>query len=205
MNEPFDEPPLFYQGADEYTGEKLGLVSDEVLEIKRVLLKRYPTLNLDSLHHVSHWMLTSYGDDIGDKTSIYTMLRTNKGYRGLTHPMKEVEIDGETKYVPNFERYFTEDIPMGLVVTRGVAELAGVPTPHMDDVILWCQKMIGKEYIVDGKLTGKDLHSTRSPQHYGFTDLDKFMEVNHYLDAAAGKRDEEYGSPAAQEVPASAQ
>ena len=207
VNEPFDEPPLFYQGADEYTGEKLGLVSDEVLEIKRVLLKRYPALNLDSLHHVSHWMLTSYGDDIGDKTSIYTMLRTNKGYRGLTHPMKEVEIGGETKYVPNFEyRYFTEDIPMGLVVTRGVAELAGVPTPHMDDVILWCQKMIGKEYIVDGKLTGKDLHSTRSPQHYGFTDLDKFMEVNRYLDAAAaGKREEEYGSPAAQEVPASAQ
>lgn len=23
---------------------------------------------------------------------------------------------------------------MGLVVTRGIAELAGVPTPHMDDV-----------------------------------------------------------------------
>ena len=93
---------------------------------------------------------------------------------------------------------------MGLVVTRGIAELAGVPTPHMDDVILWCQKMLGKEYIVDGKLTGKDLHSTRAPQHYGFTDLDTFMEVNHYLDAAAAG-EEEAGSPAAQEVPVSAQ
>ena len=205
VTEPFDEPPLFYQGADEYTGEKLGLVSDEVLEIKRVLLKRYPTLNLDSLHHVSHWMLTSYGDDIGDKTSIYTMLRTNKGYRGLTHPMTEVEIDGAKKYVPNFKyRYFTEDIPMGLVVTRGIAELAGVPTPHMDDVILWCQKMIGKEYIVDGKLTGKDLHSTRAPQHYGFTDLDNFMEVNHYLDAANAGEEEDGSPTAAQEVPISA-
>uniref|UniRef100_A0A7S0ASB5 Opine dehydrogenase domain-containing protein n=1 Tax=Minutocellus polymorphus TaxID=265543 RepID=A0A7S0ASB5_9STRA len=206
VNEPFDEPPLFYQGADEYTGEKLGLVSDEVLEVKRVLLKRYPTLNLDSLHHVSHWMLTSYGDDIGDKTSIYTMLRTNKGYRGLTHPMREVEIDGQKKYTPNFKyRYFTEDIPMGLVVTRGIAELAGVPTPHMDDVIVWCSQMIGKQYLVEGKLTGKDLHSTRAPQHYGYTDLDKFMEANHYLDAATGVEDEGPAVDGAQELPVSAQ
>mmetsp|Transcript_20067 Transcript_20067/g.43255 ORF Transcript_20067/g.43255 Transcript_20067/m.43255 type:complete len:405 (+) Transcript_20067:105-1319(+) len=182
--EPFDEPPLFYYGADEYTGDKLAKVSDEVLELKRVLLEKYPTLDLDSLHHVSEWMTRSYGDDIGDTTSIYTMLRTNKGYRGLTHPMREVEIEGEKKYVPNFKyRYFTEDIPMGLVVTRGVAELAGVPTPHMDDVILWCQDMIGKEYLgVDGKLNGKDLNSTRAPQRYGFTDLDTFMKTNNYLD-----------------------
>lgn len=183
ITQPFDEPPLFYYGADEYTGEKLAKVSDEVMELKRVLLERYPTLTLDALHHVSEWMIRSYGDDIGDKTNIYTMLRTNKGYRGLTHPMREVEVDGKTKYLPNFKyRYFTEDIPMGLVVTRGIAELAGVPTPHMDDVIMWCQEMLGKEYLVDGKLCGKDVHSTRAPQHYGFTDLDTFMNVNHYLD-----------------------
>jgi hypothetical protein len=183
ITEPFDEPPLFYYGADEYTGDKLSKVSDEVMELKRVLLARYPNLHLDALHHVRELMERSYGDDIGDKTNIYTMLRTNKGYRGLTHPMREVHVDGKTKYLPNFKyRYFTEDIPMGLVVTRGIAELAGVPTPHMDDVILWCQEMLGKEYIVDGKLTGKDIHSTRAPQHYGYTNLDTFMEVNHYLD-----------------------
>ena len=71
---------------------------------------------------------------------------------------------------------------MGLVVTRGIAELAGVSTPHMDEVIMWCQKMIGKEYLVNGKLAGADLHSTRAPQHYGYTNLDTFMAVNHYLD-----------------------
>ena len=188
VTKPMDEPPLFYYGADEYTGDKLAKVSDEVLEMKRVLLEKYPSLCLDGLHHVSHWMLTAYGDDIGDKTNIYTMLRTNKGYRGLTHPTREVEADGKTKYLPNFRyRYFTEDIPMGLVVTRGIAELVGVATPHMDDVIEWCQEMIGKEYLVDGKLTGKDLGSTRCPQRYGYTDLDSFMKGNHYLNEPAVK------------------
>eukprot|EP00581_Thalassiosira_minuscula_P008322 CAMPEP_0183703908 /NCGR_PEP_ID=MMETSP0737-20130205/1452_1 /TAXON_ID=385413 /ORGANISM="Thalassiosira miniscula, Strain CCMP1093" /LENGTH=427 /DNA_ID=CAMNT_0025930711 /DNA_START=154 /DNA_END=1437 /DNA_ORIENTATION=- len=182
VTEPFDEPPLFYYGADEYTGDKLAKVSDEVIELGRVLREKYPTLTLNALHHVSEWMTRSYGDDIGDKTNIYTMLRTNKGYRGLTHPMREVEVDGKTKYLPNFRyRYFTEDIPMGLVVTRGIAELAGVSTPHMDDVILWCQGVLGKEYLVDGKLEGKDVESTRAPQRYGFTNLDNFMTVNHYV------------------------
>lgn len=110
VTQPFDEPPLFYQGADEYTGEKLAKVSDEVLDIKRALMAKYPDLDLSSLHHVSEWMVRSYGDDIGDKTSIYTMLHTNKGYRGLTHPMIAVDSpDGAgKKYLPNFKyRYYT--------------------------------------------------------------------------------------------------
>jgi hypothetical protein len=182
---PFDEPPLFYYGADEYTGDKLAKVSDEVLEIKRVLQEKYPGLDLSSLHHVREWMLRSYGDDIGDTSSIHRMLLTNKGYRGLTHPTIEVDTPEGKKYLPNFKyRYFTEDIPCGLVVTRGIAELAGVPTPHMDDVILWCQDRMGKEFLTkDGRVAGKDLGMTRCPQHYGFTDLDTFMKANHYVES----------------------
>ena len=59
--------------------------------------------------------------------------------------------------------------------------MAGVATPHMDDVILWCQEMMGKEFLVDGKVAGKDLGITRAPQHYGFHDLDTFMKVNRYV------------------------
>jgi hypothetical protein len=180
---PMDEPPLFYYGADEYTGEKLALVSDEVLNIRTKIQEKYPDMDLSSLHHVRDWMLMSYGDDIGDKTNIYTMLITNKGYRGLTHPTRDVDMpDGSKKYLPNFKyRYFTEDIPMGLCVTRGIAELADVPTPHMDDVIQWCESVMDKQYLVDGKFVGKDVKGTRSPQAYGFTDLDEFLKANNYV------------------------
>jgi hypothetical protein len=179
--QPMDEQPLFYYGADEYTGEKLDKVSNEVLNLRATLEEKYPGIDLSGLHHVRDWMLMSYGDDIGDKTSIYTMLITNKGYRGLTHPTVEVDADGTTKFMPNFKyRYFSEDIPMGLCVTRGIAELAGVPTPNMDDVIMWCQSVMDKEFLVDGKFIGKDIPSTRSPQAYGFSDLDTFMKSNNY-------------------------
>ncbi|KAL7569817.1 hypothetical protein ACA910_008830 [Epithemia clementina (nom. ined.)] len=187
---PLDEPPLFYQGASEYTGELLSQISDEVLALGRVLQERYPGLDLSSLHHVRDWMLRSYGNDISDTTNIYTMLLTNKGYRGLTHPMRAVpdETDAtKTKYLPNFQyRYFSEDIPCGLVVTRGIAALANVPTPYMDQVIFWCQNCMGKEYLTaDGRLAGRDLHETRCPQRYGIFDLETFMVKNRYVDAVA--------------------
>ena len=69
-------------------------------------------------------------------------------------------------------------------MSRGIAELAGVPTPNMDSVIVWCQDKMGKQYLVDsGRLTGKDLGTTRAPQTFGFTDLDTFMKTNHYVEA----------------------
>ena len=71
-----------------------------------------------------------------------------------------------------------------MIVIRGIAELAGVSTPMLDEVIMWCQKVMGKEFLVDGKVSGKDLHMTRCPQMYGFIDLDTFMMANHYVDDA---------------------
>jgi hypothetical protein len=42
--------------------------------------------------------------------------------------------------VPDFEnRYFTEDIPLGLCVYKGIADIVGVPTPVMDTVLAWAQ------------------------------------------------------------------
>ena len=202
---PFDEPPLFYQGANEYTGQVLSQLSDEVLALGRALQERYPGLDMSSLHHVHDWLLKSYGPDIADTTNIYTMLLTNKGFRGLTHPMIPMEVPEEvvkgdatnhvgtvaattattttttTKYLPNFQsRYFIEDVPCGLVVTRGIAELANFPTPFIDRLLFWCQECMGREYLVDGKLLGKDVPQTRCPQRYGFNDLDTFMTQNGY-------------------------
>ncbi len=53
-------------------------------------------------------------------------------------------------------RYLSEDLPEGLVVVRGVAELCGVETPNMDVVIEFGQRAMGKKYLVDGKLNGPD-------------------------------------------------
>ena len=81
-----------------------------------------------------------------------------------------------SKLEPNFAaRYLSEDVPCGLLVAKGIAEVVGLPTPAIDEVLCWCQKRLGKEYIVDGKVCGKDVAESRAPQRYGFTKLEDFI------------------------------
>lgn len=162
-----EEPPLFYQGVDEETAQLLGEISDEVVATSKSIMSDHPSVDLTQVIPMYDWDIGCYGADIADKTNLMTALRTNSGYSGMTHPMIRRD-NGE--YVPDFtHRFLSEDVPFGLVVIRGIAELAGVPTPQMDRVLCWSQHAMGREYLVGNRLSGADVASTRAPQRYGFT------------------------------------
>jgi hypothetical protein len=168
-----ESAPLFYQGIDEGAAELLGKVSEEVVSMsKRIMAEHYP-LDLSQVIPMYDWDITCYGNDIKDKTNLMTALRTNSGYEGITHPMIQT---GQGTYLPDFNhRFLTEDVPFGLVVIRGIAEIARVPTPCIDTVLSWCQERLGKEYLVGSRLIGKDLATTRCPQRYGFKTIEEVL------------------------------
>ena len=171
-----DEPPLFYQSIDGDTAALLGRMSDEVVAMSRRIMAEYPCIDLSQVIPMYDWDIGCYGNDISDKTNLMTALRTNSGYEGIVHPMIQID-DG--RYVPDFShRFLTEDVPFGLVVIRGVAELAGAPTPCIDAVLSWCQEKLGKEYLVRSKMTGRDLATTRCPQRYGFSTIDEVLGLD---------------------------
>jgi hypothetical protein len=151
----------------------LSAMGDEVISLKTKIENQQPGVDLSNVAHVFDWYKKCYAKEAKDFTSLKTILLTNKAYKGLTHPMKKTD---NGKLLPDFNyRYLTEDIPFGLVVLRGIAEILDIPTPVMDKVLLWAQDVSGKEYLVDGKLTGKDMESTRSAQKYGLTTLDQVL------------------------------
>jgi hypothetical protein len=77
---------------------------------------------------------------------------------------------GPGRFVPDFAyRYMTEDVPYGLVVTKAVAELAGVETPMIDEVVTWAQSVTGRRYLVGGKLEGPDAKGLPIPQNHGIS------------------------------------
>lgn len=165
--------PLFYQGLTESTANILSGVSDEVVATAKAISKVKPDMDLSNVCHIYDYYMRCFGDDIEDKTNLWTTLRTHKGYVGLVHPCKKSE-DG--KFSPDFtHRYITEDIPYGLVALRGIAEIVSVPTPTMDLLIKWAEKVSGKEYLVDGKTKGKDVCTTRAPQRYGINTVDGLL------------------------------
>jgi hypothetical protein len=49
-------------------------------------------------------------------------------------------------------RYFSEDVPYGLVLIKSMAKYVNVDTPKIDMVLSWAQKVMGKEFPLKHKL-----------------------------------------------------
>merc|ERR1712113_951832 len=119
------------------------------------------------------YLAAIYAGQIEDDSTIKGCTSTNDGFKGFRCPMKQ-EGDG---WVPDFaNRYFTEDIPEGFCMYKGIADLAGVETPTIDHILGFFQNLMGKEYLKDGKLAGKDVGETKSPQRYGVTSLEELLK-----------------------------
>lgn len=133
----------------------------------------FPQVKKFKVEKVQQWLIDHYGDQITDKSTLLTTVRTNKAFDGLVHPMKKTS---SGKYVPNFTyRYMVEDVPYGIVVQRAVAEMAGVKTPVLDEIITWAQGILGDEYIVNGKINEKLGANARIPQAYGLYTIEDIL------------------------------
>ena len=119
---------------------------------------------------MKEFLFAVYEHAITDKSSFMSGMQTSKAHAGLTHPMKPHPDGG---FVPDFHsRYLTEDLPHGLVAMCGVAELVNVPAPMLHRVLQWGQEVIGHQYLVEGKIAGKDVAISGAPQRFGYTEAE---------------------------------
>jgi len=162
---PLDHAPLFYESVDERAASLISGIGQEIIAIARQIMTVCPEVDLSGIIPKYDWYIKSYGPGIADKTDLMTAIRTNSSYKGIRHPMIK---EAPGKFVPDFHyRFLAEDVPYGLVVSRGIGEIVGVPTPTLDVVVRWGQKWLGKAYLTQDGLTGPDLAVTRCPQRYG--------------------------------------
>lgn len=163
------EIPLFYQGVDPPTADLLQAMSDEVQAISRSVAAQSADVDPEQVVSLYNWLLRAYPNQIDDSSSLRLALTTNRAYAGLRLPTRPA---GPNTFAIDFTaRYLSEDVPFGLVVLRGIAEIAGVQTPAIDRVITWAQERLQKEYLVNGQLAGAHLSETRAPQVYNILDF----------------------------------
>jgi opine dehydrogenase len=144
---------LFYEGWDDAASELLIRMDREVHEI-------FACIPLDLSRILP--LLEHYG--VGNAQELTRKICGIASFRGIPTPMLETE-DG---FIPDFQsRYFTEDIPFGLLIIKGVAAITGTATPVIDTVITWAQEMMHKEYIVRGYLRGKNIAEAPIPHNAG--------------------------------------
>jgi len=174
--------PRFYADATDEMGDVVEQLSQEAIAVAQA----FPSysddpLGVEAVKGVHDWLRSTYAHVTADTATVGSCFRTGPIQARLA-PMNEV---APGKFMPNFTyRYLSEDVPFGLVVTKGLGNIAGVRTPTIDEVILWAQAVTGKEYLRNGRLNGMDARHLPIPQNYGFhshASLDDW-----YLDLAAG-------------------
>jgi hypothetical protein len=175
--------PRFYADATDEMGDVVEQLSQEAIAVAQAFpsYSDHP-LGLEGVTGVHDWLRSTYAHVTANTATVGSCFRTGPIQARLA-PMNEV---APGKFMPDFTyRYLSEDVPFGLVVTRGFGSIASVPTPTIDAVIEWAQTVTHKEYLRDGLLYGVDASHLPIPQNYGFrtpAGLD-----NWYRDLAADR------------------
>jgi NAD/NADP octopine/nopaline dehydrogenase, alpha-helical domain len=174
--ERYDEAsiPMFYAAATDEMGEIVERLSREAIDVARALRSgTRRALSLEAVQSVHDWLRSSYGDVTSDSRTVATCFRTGP-IQARQAPMIEVS-PGE--FIPNFQyRYLTEDVPYGLVITRALAQIVGVDTPMIDEVIVWAQRVTNTVYLTNGLLRGPDISHLPIPQNQGIFSLNALLK-----------------------------
>lgn len=155
-----DEPPEWlYRDMDEVAGEVLQVLDEELQCLKDAYYAATGAEGCKSVIPLADRLLDQYGDQIADKSTLAKMVGTNKAYSMAKTPFIRTNLG----VMPNpNHRVVTDDIGWGLCALVSIAErleLAGMssPTTMMRMLIEWHQNLMGKEYLYNGKLRGRDV------------------------------------------------
>lgn len=160
--------PWLYRDFDRVSAEALEGLDRELQNIKRALELETPELDLQGVLPLADRILSQYRDQVADASSLQTIMATNQAYSMAKTPTRKVE----GGVVPNPEhRVVQDDIPHGLCVLKDIAEHLRQRTPWIDLMIEWHQTLMGKEYLVGGRLRGKDIGETSALSVLGGTTL----------------------------------
>ena len=143
----FENPLLFYEDWDDFSSE-IYIACD---------IELHTLMNKLHLSEKDIPTILSYYES-EDAATLTKKIRSIKAFKGLLAPMRLSE---NGKYVPDYaNRYFTEDIPFGLLLVKAFAEKMSVSTPTIDKLICWAQSVMGKDFLVDQRLEGRDVEET---------------------------------------------
>lgn len=158
---PFDEQIYYYRSWDDDCSRLICRMSDELMSI----CDKIP-MDLSGVDSIQDYYESPTPEALTKK------FHSIPSFWDLTLPMKKLEAG----FIPDFSsRFFTEDIPFGVCLIKGLAQIVGVETPALDEVLEWYEKMTNKCYFLRDGSYGPDAHEAAIPQRFNITSVDDLV------------------------------
>lgn len=182
--------PKLYEDLDDASAYEIEVLSEEIQEIKKALLKRFPKLNLDQVLPIGERICAMYEGQVSDKTNLKRIFNTNLGYSRVPFPMIPKNPEKPEDVTLNLNaRFFWEDVPFGLIILKDIGRIVGVKTPHADKQIIFHQKFMPIKYVDEktGEFLPEALKDTGAPSRYGITTPEDLVATSLSMVQQEGK------------------
>ena len=167
--------PYFYKDYDEISAEILQKVDAEYSKVRDAVRKHFPQR---PFHYMMDYLTLERFTHQSQNVDIQKSFQESKQLGRIKTPCVKLDT-GE--YALDIQcRFFTDDIPYGLLIAKWIGEQLNVDTPFLDEVITWAQKLRGWEFINDGKVVVdnalKDPYLSGIPPAYGISNVDDILD-----------------------------
>lgn len=167
--------PFFYKDFDDVSAECMRLLDEDYTKVRDAVRKKFTErdfkfmLDYLQLERVSHE---------SNNVNIKDSLKNSEQLALIKTPT--VKLDDGTYALDTSCRFFTDDIPYGVLIARWVGQELGVKTPFIDEVIQWAGSIRGEKFLKDGKVDLeyclRDCHTTGIPPAYGIYDVNDILD-----------------------------
>lgn len=158
----FPEQIYYYQSWTDECSEIICSFSDEMMNICKAI-----PLDLSEVQSIQEYYESPTPKDLTVK------FHSIPSFYPLTLPM----MHDDKGFMPDFNsRFYTEDIPFGVCILKGLAVMADIKTPTIDLILDWYYRMTGKRYFMSDGSFGEDINETAIHQLFGINTLDQLKE-----------------------------
>jgi len=172
----YDDVPFFYKDFDDFSADCIRRVDEDYGTVRAAIRKHFPDrpfkymlsyLELERLSHTS------------DNVDIKASFKDSKQLAAIKTPVLQLD-DGS--YIINTQcRFFTDDFPYGLVITKWIAEQLDVEVPFITHLIKWDQDIRGDKYLtkddkVDLDACLAEKYTSGIPPSYGITSVEDILD-----------------------------
>mmetsp|Transcript_14813 Transcript_14813/g.24493 ORF Transcript_14813/g.24493 Transcript_14813/m.24493 type:complete len:331 (+) Transcript_14813:371-1363(+) len=175
--------PYFYRDFDENSAENIRKLDDDYSTIRNALRTHFPDepftymlsyLELEKLNHNS--------EHDGD---ILASLRDSSQLWAIKTPTLVGREGGGSRILNTQNRFFTDDIPYGILIAKAIAEKLNVEVPFISEVVTWAETVRGEKFLINGKINKqfclKDKYTCGIPESYGITSFKEIYVQSQHL------------------------
>jgi len=160
-NRYFKRELFFYEDWDDKSSDILLACDNELSNI----IKKIPI-------DLSHIKSIKEHYEVNNAKELTHKLKSIEAFKGIKTSM----IKREKGYIPDItNRYFTEDIPYGLLLIKGLALLTNTDVPNIDKLIFWAQDTLKMELLCDNNTLGKDSQNFPLPQSFNINNISQLL------------------------------